>query len=382
MLDHSLSLELHRLPADLGLSAPAQIIREAFRDARHAVRLWAKHPGLTAFAIAALAIGIGANTGVFSVVDALVVRSLPFQDPSRLAGIHTYLIPHDSAKQFDAWRGESSYLVDAALFEQGDVNLGNDQSVLRAHNAQFSYNFFSVLGATPMLGRGFSAENETPGRTAVAMIGYGLRQELFAGKPRVLGSTIRVNGTALTVIGVMPPRFDYPGHAQFWQPGEFRPGNNGWEAVGRLRPGVNWASGTRHSRMVREGLVAAQVMVTVVLLTASVSVGRGFARLMQTYRGFDMKGLVTAGVSIQGTTRQGNDRPLAYFEEVLARVRRLPGVQSAGRFLTSLVTDTQTIDLWGFSLTTAVVCMVAAVSIWSATRPIARLDILEILTAE
>ena len=93
--------------------------------------------------------------------------------------------------------------------------------------------------------------------------------------------------------------------------------------------GARGASGTRHSRLVRETLVAAQVMLTIILLTASVSVGRAFVNLMQINRGFDTNGLVTVSVSLEGTTREGAGRELPYFEETLARIRRLPGVRSA-----------------------------------------------------
>ncbi len=475
------------------------MIHEIAQNSKHALRLWARQPAQTAIAIVALAIGIGASTGIFSVVNALVLSSLPFRNPSRLAAIHTYLVPHDSAGQFDAWRHESTYLSDAALFEPKDVNLGSQGRAWRARLTLVSGNFFSVLGTLPALGRQFSVES---GNTATVILGYGVWQQLFAGNPQVIGSRVRVDGAPLTVIGVMPPGFDYPDRAQLWQPGEFRSGNNGWEVIARLKPDVNWAqaraafaadvrhlapkpyepnandpdtirsardqlagpaktaslllmmavalilllacihvanlllarttdrlpefsirsamgasrarlarqlfteslllasvaallgfavafwtaslaskfeppplsaqaysildgrvlafnfgvailssllfgllpawnaghihrfsnrgsTGKRQSRLVRELLVAAQITLTVVLLAASLSVGRAFVHLMQTDRGFGLRGLVTAGVSIEGTAHQADGRSLAYFEQVLARLRRLPGVQSA-----------------------------------------------------
>src|SRR5439155_9620331 len=101
-----------RLLADLAISMPMQIAREVSQDVRHTLRLWARRPWHTGFAIAALAIGIGANTGVFSVVNALLLRSLPFRDPSRLASLHhgEFIPPHDSAKQFHDWRQQSRHL--------------------------------------------------------------------------------------------------------------------------------------------------------------------------------------------------------------------------------------------------------------------------------
>jgi predicted permease len=218
-----------------------------FQDVRYALKLWARRPWQTAFAIAALAIGIGANTGVFSVVNALLLRSLPFRDPDRLALTHEFIPPHDTATQFHEWRQHGSYLSDAALFEEFDANLGGTRVASRAHIAQTSWNFFSVFGTQPILGRGFTSEDDVdatgwglPGSNAEAVISYGLWQQLFGGDPRVLGATISVDGNSLAVIGVAPPGFDFPHRAVLWKPAAFSPGNNGWETVARLKPDVTW----------------------------------------------------------------------------------------------------------------------------------------------
>jgi len=219
-----------------------------FTDVRYALRLWASRPWQTGFAIAALAIGIGANTGVFSVVNALLLRSLPFREPERLALVHAFIPPHDTAKQFHEWSQQSTYLSDAALFEEIDVNLGGTRVASRAHLAQTSWNFFSVLGTQPALGRGFASEDEAdatgfglPGRNAVAVIGYGLWQQLFGADPKALGAIIRIDGHPLTVIGVAPPGFDFPDRAVLWKPAAFSTGNNGWATIARLKPDVSWA---------------------------------------------------------------------------------------------------------------------------------------------
>src|SRR5580704_3737338 len=102
-----------RLLIDLAISVPAQLAREIAQDSRHALRQWARRPLNTAFAIAALAIGIGANTGIFSVVNALLLRPLPFRDADRLVALYLFSTPHDSASQFHVWRTQSAYLEDA-----------------------------------------------------------------------------------------------------------------------------------------------------------------------------------------------------------------------------------------------------------------------------
>jgi predicted permease len=219
-----------------------------FQDFRFALKLWSRRPWQITFAIAALAIGIGANTGVFSVVSALLLRSLPFRQPDRLALTNEFIPPHDTAEQFHQWSQRSTYLANAALFEELDANLGGTRVASRAHVAQTSWNFFSVLGTQAVLGRGFTKEEDVdaagwglPGPNAVAVISYGLWQQLFGGDPRVLGATIRLDGHPLTVVGVAPPAFDFPHKAVLWKPAAFSPGNNGWETVARLRPDVTWA---------------------------------------------------------------------------------------------------------------------------------------------
>ena len=120
-----------------------------FQDLKYALRLWAARPWQAALAIAALAIGIGANTGVFSVVNALLLRSLPFREPDRLALLHQFIPPHDSTKEFHDWRQQSAYLADAALFEENDVNLSGVRVGTRAHVAQTSWNFFLCWARSP-----------------------------------------------------------------------------------------------------------------------------------------------------------------------------------------------------------------------------------------
>ena len=228
-------------PPARSMALPLRLAIEMWRDSKHALRLWAKHPWHTGFAVVALGVAIGANTGVFSVVNALLLRSLPFEGPDRLAAITHFLPPHDSSLQFDSWRQHSDYLEDAALFEDGDLNIGDPQHMLRAHIAMTSNNFFSLLGARPIIGRAF-----TPGEHAVAVISYALWQDLFAGNPQALGKTIRVHGLQphpdepLTIIGVMPADFDYPATTLLWKAAEYTRGNNGWATIGRLKAGIGW----------------------------------------------------------------------------------------------------------------------------------------------
>jgi putative ABC transport system permease protein len=235
-----------RLLADLAISVPAQFAREIAQDALHSLRLWAVRPWHTGFAILALSIGIGANVGIFSVVNALLLRSLPFRDPERLATLKMFFFPRDSARSFHEWRTHSDYLADAAMWQTGDVNMGGSGQWQRARVAQTSWNFFAMLGTQPVLGRTFLPEEEEEirnglgpvERSAVTVISYGLWQSLYGGEQRALGEVIRVDGKPLTVIGVAPPGFDYPEQTVIWKPAAPIGGNFGWTTIARLKPGI------------------------------------------------------------------------------------------------------------------------------------------------
>lgn len=226
---------------DLAISVPPQFAREIRQDARHAFRLWARRPVQTAFAIVALAIGIGANMGVFSVVNALLLRSLPFREPDRLARLWMFGAPED----FHQWRKESTYLEDAVRFSSAEVNLAGAHESSRIRLAETTWNFFSLLGTRPVIGRTF-APGEDSGNNAVAVIGYGLWQQLFGGAPNALGAKIYANGTPLIVVGVAPPGFDYPQNTVLWTPTGLdrgripKTGVIFIEFIGRLKPGLPW----------------------------------------------------------------------------------------------------------------------------------------------
>ncbi|HTR38033.1 MAG TPA: ABC transporter permease [Bryobacteraceae bacterium] len=235
-----------RVLCDLAVSAPLLFAREIVQDSRHALRLWSRRPLHTGFAISALAIGIGANTGVFSVVNALLLRSLPFHDPDRLIATHWFLPPNQSEQQFHDWTKKSTYLEDATITYNGDANLGGTAESARVRLTQTSWNFFSLLGSKPWIGRTFAPGEDTPGKSAVAVIGYGLWQQLYAGNRAALGSIIRANGAPLTIIGVAPPGFDYPAKSVLWTPTAFSRDlipATGFipETVARLKPGLSWA---------------------------------------------------------------------------------------------------------------------------------------------
>ncbi len=229
---------------DLATSIPAQLSREIAQDVRHTLRLWRRRPMPVAFAIAILAVAIGANTGMFSVINALLIRALPFDEPDRLAALHNFGAPHDT---FDAWRRQSRYLADAAIYDTTDVNVETASQAVRAPLAETSSNFFTLLGTRAAAGRTFVAGEDAPGHDAVAVIGDRLWHRLYGGDAAAIGSTLRVNGVPLTIVGVVPATFDFPQQAEVWTPTSLdyaRIPKTGsvivYTTIGRLQPAITW----------------------------------------------------------------------------------------------------------------------------------------------
>jgi predicted permease len=240
---------------DFARSMPSQFAREIAQDSRHALRLWRRRPLTTGFAIAALAIAIGANTGVFSVLNAVLLRSLPFHEPdrARVAPRRFCATRPRQLCRVSRRRLRNIYLADAASYSTSlEVNLEGARATSRMRLTETSWNFFSLLGVSPVHGRSFLADEDVPGRDGVAVIGYGLWQELFGGDPRAVGATIHVNGAPLEVVGIAPPGFDYPQKTDVWSPTAFdfrRIPKTGaayfWSTIGRLKPGLPWTQARR-----------------------------------------------------------------------------------------------------------------------------------------
>jgi putative ABC transport system permease protein len=234
-----------RTVGDIARSAPRQFASEIAQDARYATRLWRRRPLHTLFAISALALAIGASAGVFSVISALLLRSLPFSAPERLAQLHMFAPPRS---EFHTWRQQSAYLADAAMCDSLDVNVEAGRQTVRMRLTETSWNFFSVLGSRAASGRVFLPGEDDPGRGDVAVITHGTWQRLFGNDPRAIGSIVRVNGIPLTIVGIALPEFDYPAKTELWTPTTFdyqRIPKTGsvlmWTSIGRLKPELTWA---------------------------------------------------------------------------------------------------------------------------------------------
>jgi putative ABC transport system permease protein len=194
------------------------------QDIRHATRMLRKAPAFTLVVIFTLAVGIGANTAMFSVVNAVLLSGLPFRDAGRLLDLNEVEVDNRARgaiapANFVDWRAQAQSFDGMSVYHRRTLNVatGNGEPE-RLPGALASTNFFDVLGATPLLGRTFTVTDREPGQTSSVVLSYGIWERRFAGDPEVVGRQLRVNGEPHTVIGVMPATVNFPQDAEFWMP--------------------------------------------------------------------------------------------------------------------------------------------------------------------
>jgi putative ABC transport system permease protein len=225
------------------------------RDIRYGTRSLLKRPGFTAIALIALALGIGANTAIFSLVNAVLLRPLPFADPDRLVwvfgnirngGNRASVSPLDF---LDYRQQNTTFEEFAAQFSFPiALNLTGNGEPERLSAAAVTGNYFQALGTKAALGRTFHLEDENPGHEQVAVLSYGLWQKRFAGDPNIVSKTVMLDGKKVEVIGVMPQDFNFPQASELWIPinFDFSPEMKQRKAhfmrpIGKLKPGVTLA---------------------------------------------------------------------------------------------------------------------------------------------
>jgi len=190
-------------------------LEDLLQDVRYGTRMLIKNPGFAAVAVLTLALGIGANTAIFSVVNAVVLRPLPYPQSDRLVWI-SEVIPALNAElaaggDYVDWRDQNKSFERMTAYDPAvSFNLTGRGTPARIHAAGVSANFFQTLGVDPQLGRSFSHEEDQPNgpKTVVLMQGYW--QQYFGSDPQVLGKTVTLNSAPYTVVGVMPPEFAHP----------------------------------------------------------------------------------------------------------------------------------------------------------------------------
>jgi predicted permease len=217
-------------------------LERLLQDLRHAVRMFGRTPGFTAIAVFSLAVGIGGNAAMFSLVDKLLVRPLPYLEPDRLIRI-TGIYPRAAVAFF---RQQNRTMEVAAVGAGSELNLTGEGEAIRVFGCTASANLFAVLGAPVARGWGFGPGEDSPGRDGVAIISDSLWKNKFGGDSTIIGRVIRLDGINREIVGVMPPSFSFPSsRVQVWVPMRLDPSNflEYWAGefvpfVARLRPGA------------------------------------------------------------------------------------------------------------------------------------------------
>jgi putative ABC transport system permease protein len=221
------------------------------QDIRYAVRRLIKSPAFTTIALLTLALGIGANTAIFSVVNGVVLKPLPYANPDELVGIY-HLSDGTrstmSGPNFTDVKRLNTTLTDAAAYTRTRTILTGRGEPVRLDGAEVSASMFDLLGVRPALGRSFLAEENTPGRGRVAILGNDLWRTRFGGDPAIVGKTMLLDGVSHEIVGVMPAGFSFPAARSVWTPLEYTEDftteqRGAWylQAIGRIRPGASEA---------------------------------------------------------------------------------------------------------------------------------------------
>jgi putative ABC transport system permease protein len=258
-----------------------------WQDLRFGGRTLLRSPGFAAIAVLTLALGIGANAAIFSVVNTVLLKPLPWSDPDRAVMIWSKWTSFDktwvATGEVVDYRRRSQTLQEVAAWGDGQVNLTGDGDPERVPAANVSANTFSTLGVQPMIGRTFTAQEDLPQGPRVVVLGFGLWNRRYSGDASIVGRSILINGNAFEVVGIMPPGFvlptDFqnPEPTQLWTPLQMDPaatdhGSHGLYAAGRLKPGatVRQASEDLHGiarAMTTEGLYPVQMQFDTVVLS-------------------------------------------------------------------------------------------------------------------
>ena len=233
------------------------------QDIRYGLRQLRKSPAFAAVAVLTLALGIGANTAMFSVVDAILLRPLPYLEPGRLVLVSETVMASSSdyvgvaAQEYSDYRNQNRSFSNVAAFESAGFNLTGEGDALRVQAVRMSASAFPTLGVSPLMGRAFTDAEDRSGSDNVVELSYSLWQNQYHGDPSILGRTINLDEKPYTVVGVMPPSFHFPldgkpssEMADLWLPIGFspevlKPENRlmefGVGLIGRLKPGISVA---------------------------------------------------------------------------------------------------------------------------------------------
>jgi putative ABC transport system permease protein len=232
------------------MSDPAALFpdRRMLQDIRFAARTLIKNPAFTCAAVLCLALGIGVNATIFSCVRALLLRPFPYRNPDELVAIgeanakRGWRMNSVSYPNFRSWQAENRMLENVGIYTGTSFNLASGDGAEWVQGGTVSWTMFRTLGINPVLGRDFSEDEDRVGAPKVILLSDRIWHDRFNARPNVIGQSIMVSGVRHTIIGVMPPGFEFPGTAGAWTTMQMDPlnnrGNHSWNVIGRLKPGV------------------------------------------------------------------------------------------------------------------------------------------------
>jgi predicted permease len=246
------------------------VLETLWQDVRFGLRMLRKNPGFTTVAVLTLALGIGANTAIFSFVDAILLKPLPYVNPDRLVQLFESNIPSDSHKGaigapvIAEWRKQATLFNGIAAWGNGLYSLTGRGSPVVVSGAPVSANTFSMLGVRPALGRDFLPEEETYGKHHVVLLSYESWRRRFRGDPNMIGQSLTLNSEPYEVVGILPPHVQFPDpNLEVWTPLAFSPDqlsqrhNHSYSAIGRLKPGITLAAARAQMDLIASRMAAA-----------------------------------------------------------------------------------------------------------------------------
>jgi putative ABC transport system permease protein len=248
-------------------------MRNLIGDFRYGLRILLRNPGFTLAAIVVLALGIDANTAIFSIVNAALLRPLPYEDSSRIMQVWHVPPPKSfpgmtmfsvSPANYLDWQSQSSSFESMAAYGFAGFTFGGKERPEAIQGAAVASDFFALLRVHPYLGRTFSPDEDRPGRGHVVLLGYKFWRDHFASDPNIVGRNVTLDGEAYSVVGVMPDKFQFPNWAQVWVP-------------------LAWTNATRAVRGNHNYLVIARLKVGVDIRQAQAEISAVSARLEQQY---------------------------------------------------------------------------------------------------
>ncbi len=237
-----------------------------FQDLRYGARMLLKNPGFTVVAVITLALGIGANAAIFSVVNTVLLRPLPFDDPDRLIMIRETKLPQFpefsvSPGNFLGWKNQNTVFERLAAMNNMTFNLTGAGDPERLSGMRVTDGFFAMLGARPQMGRDFLPEEDQPGRNNVVILSHELWQRRFGGNPKIINQSVTLSGQSYTVIGVAPATFRFGGaETELWAPMGFtaqdaqQHGGHYLGAIGRLKNGATLAQARSEMSVIADRL--------------------------------------------------------------------------------------------------------------------------------